>query len=201
MLKVLFAPLILLGFSTASMEDGNALPNFEQPVVVLAQGEQSQTNLNVALNFVRATGLNKNFQTMIVQTAARTQTFAAAAAGLGKAKTIEALKEGVEAAVVVYGERWDRNLALTYLEFFAPQELMSLLNDRNASPYLAKLKSNRGQVGISMQEKSTSLLKDASTQVVLHVFETYTKARKEIYDGMKQFGETASQLANVRLGS
>ena len=178
MLSVSLISVVLLSSNPLILQDSGWRFHIKQPVIELVQGEQNEANLQTALNFVRATGLNRNFQNMIVQTATRTQIFAAAAAGLGKEKTIEALKAGIEEAVGVYGDKWDRNLAATYLQFYEPEELMSLMEDPKGSPYLAKFTDNRDRVGNSMKEKSFELLKNATADVVTHVFETYSKSQE-----------------------
>lgn len=177
-MRTIIALMLCVGLVAIAHEVNAESNAFKKPNYLLAQSGPRSNENEIALNFVRATGLNRNFRNLVTRTVIRTQSFKITADGLGKMNTINALNEAMKAAVVVYGEKWDRNLASTYLEYFDAHELISLQYDRNSSPYLSKLKANEKRVAESMRKKSLDILKTASTQVLKHVFKTYTESQK-----------------------
>lgn len=177
-MRTIIALMLCVGLVAIAHEVNAESNTFKKPNYLLAQSGPRSNENEIALNFVRATGLNRNFRNLVTRTVIRTQSFKIAADGLGKMNTINALNEAMKAAVVVYGEKWDRNLASTYLEYFDAHELISLQYDRNSSPYLSTLKANEKRVAESMRKKSLDILKTASTQVLKHVFKTYTESQK-----------------------
>ena len=112
------------------------------------------------LTMVKKLRLGENLSTMSYQVAAATQTYRILAQSVGPDKAQVLVKEGLDKARPKYQDLWDKNLAASYSEFFAANELESLAEEQKNSPFASKFFAKQGEVGQSMQAKSAGLLKE-----------------------------------------
>ena len=145
----------------------------------LVPNTERSSELVAAVQFVRQTGANRNFKLFLSQAAARTTTLQGLVAMHGFEEVRPVLESEILSVISKYGDLWDENLASSYLEFFSPGELESILKDKQESPYAQKFRAEQDAVGRSMQKLSESILKDALGEVLLAVFESFAPDKSE----------------------
>ena len=121
---------------------------------------------DAAAALVERMKLGEGFAELAYEVAAKTQTYRALAQSAGLRRAQDAVREELERALPKYQPRWDRNLADAYAETFTREELDSLAEKQNASPYFDKFQVRQSQVGRSMQAKSNALLRDLVSEAL-----------------------------------
>jgi hypothetical protein len=130
---------------------------------------------DAAYSMVKTLGLGNNLAPMALRVATSTQTYRMIDQKLGNEKAKALVKEELEHTIPKYQEPWNKNLALSYAEYFEPTELRSIANEKQASKYYGKFSAKQGEVGKSMQAKSTGLLNDFVTEAMTKAFTRATK--------------------------
>lgn len=139
-------------------------------ILLLAYPSKGASTEQDAITFIEQTGLGNNLSSFALKTAIRTQTFGVITAELGQTKGYSLVQKHVEKSVKTHQEEWNRNLALSYLDHFSAAELKSILKEEEASPYVDKLRVKQGEVGASMQKRSTELLKAVVTEAMQNAY-------------------------------
>jgi hypothetical protein len=139
-------------------------------VVVGAEDSAPSPEVNVAIDFVRKTRLNRNFQAIATHVAQATQTMAMLAME-HPVKIVPAFRTNLDTVTAKYQDQWDMMLAESYMEVFTADELRSLTDEQQQSPYFAKLKSEMGTVGALMQQRAEPLLAKAVAETLAHTVE------------------------------
>ena len=125
---------------------------------------------SVALAMVKKLRLGDNLPSMGYQAATTTQTYRIIVQSVGPEKARTLITDELNRARPKYQDRWDKNLAASYSESFSEEELQSIADRQKASPYINKFLAKQGEVGNSMQAKSTELLDSFVTEVVSGAF-------------------------------
>jgi hypothetical protein len=125
---------------------------------------------DAALSMVKTLHLGNNLETMSYRVASSSQTYSMIVKKAGDSTAQSLTKEELKRLQPKYQEQWDKNLALSYAEFFDPIELQSISTEKQSSKYADKFASKQNDVGRSMQSISTKLLTDFVSEAMLNVF-------------------------------
>jgi hypothetical protein len=126
---------------------------------------------NAALVMVKTMRLGENLSGMTYQTALNTTTYRGVATKLGPSKANELLIAAVKTIAPKHQEQWNKNLAQSWEPNLTPEEIQSLLTEKQRSPYANKFMSLQNKVGDAMKAKSEPLLIEVVKEVLLDVFE------------------------------
>lgn len=157
--------LVVFGFVSVSID-----VLAEEPIDTKSHQTGDNGELD-ALEFVRKTGLNRNFGEMIMSFSMRTQTIQGLILRHGNTAVTTSLLNNTNQVTQKHGSKWDDKLASLYAEQFTGAEMYSLLHDRNDSPYLQKLKQNHSEIGTRMQSMSWDLMQEAVVDTIAAVLE------------------------------
>lgn len=127
----------------------------------------------VALNFVQETGLNANFETLLVGATSSNPKLNQLVLTHGEKTVSDVYNAEVRQTLEKYQLKWDKNLAIAYQEHYTPEELQSLLEEEEESPYFEKLKAQDQSVANRMKEMSAPLLAKAVEEVVQGVLSRF----------------------------
>jgi hypothetical protein len=161
---VCFSQVFYLALALMILSVGDAISQGVQDT----QG--AETPEQIALNFIRGTGANRNFEQLVRLTAVSTQTYAMLALN-HPVKFPVVFKQETLRSTAKYREEWDRNFAAAHLEFMTPEELSSILSHRKESPYYKGYTEKINLIGRSMQAKSTDILGKATAEALAATFE------------------------------
>jgi hypothetical protein len=129
---------------------------------------------DAALAMVRELHLGGNFPVMVLTAVSQTQTFKMLVAEAGLAKARRFVSSHMDAVIPKYQAQWDRNLADAYAEHFTTQEMLSIIQEKRASPYAKALQERQRDVGVGMQRRSTELLSKVATEVLAGAYAEVT---------------------------
>jgi hypothetical protein len=119
-----------------------------------------------AVNFVEELHLGKNLYNMSNAVVRKSQTYQIITSKIGKIAAEKLVDKELRASINQYQSEWNKNLALSYLEYFTPSELNSLAQEKMKSKYFNKMKNKQKEVGVSMQKKSQDLLIKITSQAL-----------------------------------
>lgn len=125
---------------------------------------------HVALSMVKTLHLGDNLESMSYRVATASQTYLMVVNKVGNSTAQSLTKDELKRLQPKYQEQWDANLARSYAEFFDSNGLQSIASEKKSSKYIGKFSSKQNEVGRSMQSKSTKLLTDFVSEVMLNVF-------------------------------
>jgi hypothetical protein len=111
-----------------------------------------------AAAFVKQRQLGNNLGTIGYALASRTVTFAGIVQAMGIVSAQTLVREKLSLVQSKYQVQWDENLAVSYAEFFTADELKSATYGRPSAQLASKFSAKHGDVGLSMQAKSTPVL-------------------------------------------
>ena len=123
-----------------------------------------------ALRFVEAMKLGNNIKVLSFRAAQRTNTFAIMQNNIGYEKAKAALTNELNKSISKHQAQWNQNLALAYLEYFTPEELNSISQEKQSSPHAKKFITSQSKVGASMQKTSKGLLEKIITEAVKNAY-------------------------------
>jgi hypothetical protein len=129
-----------------------------------------EADVKDAVYFVEQTNLGKNLYSISYRHASRTQTYQMILLEFGKRKASRVLNTELTASIKKYQQQWNKNLALSYLEYFTPIELNSILKKKGKSPYIHKMKDKQKEIGISMQKRSKQIIIDVGSEALEKAF-------------------------------
>jgi len=129
---------------------------------------------NAAPAMVRELHLGANFPAVVLTTVLLTQTFKMLVVEAGSEKARRIAVSHVDAVIPKYQAQWDRNLAAAYAEHFTAREMLSIVQEKQASPYAKALQERERDVGVSMQRRSSDLLSKVATEVLAGAYAEVT---------------------------
>jgi hypothetical protein len=129
---------------------------------------------DAAAAMVREFRLGQKFPVMVLTAASQTQTFKTFMLEAGPAKARQIFTSHMDAVIPKYQSEWDRNLADAYAEHFTVREMRSIVQEKQASPYVKALQKRQRDVGVSMQRRSTELLSKVTTEVLAGAYAEVT---------------------------
>lgn len=119
-----------------------------------------------AIKFVEKLQLGRNFYDMAYKTAQASQTYAMIVSEIGSREATKLLNTELNISIKKYQKQWDKNLALSYLEYFTPAELNSLAEEKDKSPYKYKMLNKQNDVGRAMEKKSQEIFVKVISEAV-----------------------------------
>ncbi len=126
------------------------------------------------VEIIKQLHMDDNLKFIAFAAASNTETYRMVALNKGGAVAHRMLVEQIAIVVPRYLERWDQNLAASYLEYFTTDELKSILKEKKASPYYQKFISAGPKVGQSMQNRSNELAKQIIVEIITPLFQEIT---------------------------
>lgn len=130
----------------------------------------AQPASDAALQMVRSLQLGANLTAMTVRLAPRTQTWQAAVANVGAKKADELLRAEIAVVVPKYQQQWDMNLAAAWAPLMTSDELRSMAQLKQSSPYAQKFGRLQNEAGASMRLASEPLLAKVLGEIMNGVF-------------------------------
>lgn len=131
-----------------------------------------------AIYFVEKMGVGKNFPQMVLAVASKMQTAKMITNELGISDGRALIKENVAKATEKYQNDWNRNLALSYLEFFSGEELREVADKKIKSKAFKEIEKRQREIGLSMQKKSMKLLQETAAEAMTNAFTAITTSNK-----------------------
>ena len=139
-------------------------------VILLANAAFGQSEEG-ALRMVKALRLGESLAGMTYQFAKVTTTYRGIEATLGVQKADALLRAEIAVAVPKHQEQWNKNLAQAWQPLVTPEEIDSIITQKQQSPYANKFMSLQDKAGATMKANSEPLLKTVLTEVLTGVFE------------------------------
>lgn len=155
MIRLIGSLVLVLGLSLGALVSEVRVSAADEPAPSAA-----------ALSFVQRTGLDKNFVQLLAKFGAMTKTVQSLIAERGLEAVTEVYRAQVNGAVSRYGDEWAANLARIYGAEFTPEEMESLVTERDQSPHFAHMVAFRDTAGRRMRETSKDLMEKALFEVV-----------------------------------
>ena len=131
--------------------------------------------LNVPLQFVQELKLGNNLKAMGLKVSLKTETYRIIKSEIGDKKAKEILLIELNKSINKYQKEWDTNLSLAYDEVFKDNELKSILELKQKSPYAKKFIDSQRTVGKSMQSRSGDLLNKVVAEALKNAFSKVVK--------------------------
>ena len=116
--------------------------------------------------FVSTLKLGDNFYDISDRTAKATVTFQQLAGKIGPSEAEELLEKHLVSSTHSKQAQWNANLTDAYLGYFSPEELISIANERDNSPFAEKFEGARTKVGARMKNMSQGLLSENVTEAL-----------------------------------
>jgi hypothetical protein len=135
------------------------------PSLVLGQSEES------ALRMVKALRLGENLEGMTYQFAKVTTTYRGIEARLGPQQADTLLRAEIAVVAPKHQEQWNKNLAQAWQPLMTPEEIDSIITQKQQSPYASKFMSLQDKAGTTMKANSEPWLKTVLAEVLTGVFE------------------------------
>ena len=111
-----------------------------------------------SIDYVLKENLGSSLSTFAHKVSKSTQTYAMIKSQLGAIETDNLVSQELDSAIKKYQSQWNTNLAVSYSEFLTSDEINSLYYNGQNSPYYKKRVKIHKNVGVSMREKSSTLL-------------------------------------------
>lgn len=124
-----------------------------------------------ALEFIRKTGMSKNFALLVGQSSVQTQTFKIIAANHGVDGAKNYLITAMTKALPKYEGEWNRVMARIWAKHLSIEEMNSLTTLGQRSPFFQKLMAAQEKVGPEMQSELQPLLNSAVADSIAVAFE------------------------------
>ncbi|MYM37742.1 hypothetical protein [Duganella qianjiadongensis] len=141
----------------------------------ISQVSMASSSEQAAVELVQRQHLGNNLKMLGLATAQKTQTFAMMGSRLGQAEAQVLVSKELDAYLGQYQGPWNANLAKIYARHFTAEELTSLVNQGNASPFIAKLMEKQSIIGREMQQLSTPILTDYVSAAMNSAFAKFSK--------------------------
>jgi len=119
-----------------------------------------------ALAFVQAANMGAGLESLALEVAHRTATYAMLVEKRSASGADALVKKELTALLPKYRPQWDRTLANVYAHHFTSGELRSLAELRSASPYVAKFNSTHQAVANDMKDAASPLLQELVTEAL-----------------------------------
>lgn len=119
----------------------------------------------VALDFVRKTGLNKNLSLILLEGLKTDNLVTSAIKRQGFAKVQGVVVRAIQFEYDRYAIAWDQLLASTYSQFFSANELASLTELQDTSPYFVRLVELQEQISAAIALNGSDILSQAQRTV------------------------------------
>ncbi|MBU2881992.1 hypothetical protein KO525_05270 [Psychrosphaera sp. B3R10] len=127
------------------------------------------------LQFVQELKLGNNLKAMGLKVSLNTETYRIIKSEVGDKKAKEILLIELNKSINKYQKEWDKNLSSAYDEVFKDNELKSILELKQKSPYAKKFIESQRKVGESMQNRSGDLLNKVVAEAIKNAFSKVVK--------------------------
>lgn len=111
-----------------------------------------------AIQFITEFGVGNNLKALAAKTAMGTQTFRIILAEVGKDDAKHFVVPALEESVSKYQDAWNATLATAYLEYFTEEQLKSVRETKQKSPYFKAIGEKQELIGRYMEENAKPLL-------------------------------------------
>ncbi len=119
-----------------------------------------------AIRFLRYTGTNKNLSLMLLNTVKHEGDVQSAIKQFGFNKVQGSVVRAIRGAQLSYDRKWNDMLADVYLLHFEAGELLSILKQKEQSPYFEKLISLQNEISEAVHSQGKGILAEAKQQVM-----------------------------------
>lgn len=133
--------------------------------------ESAASEMQAALDFVRGSGAGRSFGVMLLAHGMDAETTGELITEFGEPAVRKIVEEEIETAVKLYGLQWDNNLARAYLAHLTAPEIRSLMDQRDSSPHMDKLRLAQQGIRITMERLSGALLSIALDDVAQKTYD------------------------------
>ncbi len=127
-----------------------------------------------AVRVIQKLGLDRNLELLGGAAAEQTTTYQIIVRNKGAAEAHLMLTRELDAAIPRYRDQWDRNMAAAYLDHLTIDQMESVAEKGRQSPFVRSFMSAQADIDADMQARSTGLLKDMLTAVLLKMFKEIT---------------------------
>jgi hypothetical protein len=110
------------------------------------------------VQLIKDNGEGNNLKRIIYRSVMADDAYKAAVARMGDFDAQDVTVQQIDAMLPAYQDQWNRNLAASFLDYFTPDEVESILKDGPASPYSYRYQVQRENISKAMDARSHDLV-------------------------------------------